>query len=61
MKAHFGLSSAALLLALVSTLAVAEEAQTQDRSLLFDRTKKTGASGSSPDNNGSKYSMDGGG
>jgi hypothetical protein len=56
MKAHLGVSAAALVLALTSTLAVAEEGQTQDRSLLFGRTKTSGASGSSPDD-GSKFSM----
>lgn len=56
MKAPLGVSAAALLLALTSTLIVAEEAQTQDRSLLFGRTKASGASGASSDD-GSKFSM----
>ncbi len=60
MKVPLGLSAAALVLALTSALVVAEETQTQDRSLLFDRTKKAEASGSSPDD-GSKYSMGGDG
>lgn len=55
MKVPLDLSAAALVLILTSTVAMAEEAQMQDRSLLFGRTRKSG----SPDD-GSNYSMGGG-